>query len=98
MGAGQANRELGEFAEGTVDPDRTAMLLGDDIVADRQAETGAFAGWLGREERLEQFFALFGRNARAVVAHPDLDRVAEVARGHLQRRVISRIRRLAAAF
>ena len=37
-----------------VDLDRAAMLLGDDVVADREAEAGAFAGRLGREERLEQ--------------------------------------------
>ena len=31
-----------------------------------------------------------GRDAGAVVAHPDLDRVAEVARRHLQRRAEGR--------
>ena len=52
--AGQADRELGEFADLAVDLDRAAMLLGDDVIADREAEPGAFAGRLGREERLEQ--------------------------------------------
>jgi hypothetical protein len=31
------------------------QLLRDDVVGDRQAEVGALAGWLGGEERLEQF-------------------------------------------
>src|SRR6266481_2298903 len=74
----QADRELGELAKRAVDLDRAAMLLGDDVVADRQAEAGSFAGRLGREEGLEQFVAEFGWDAGAVVAHPDLDFVAEI--------------------
>jgi hypothetical protein len=62
------------------------MLLGDDVPADREAEPGALAGRLGGEERLEQFVPDLGRDAGAVVAHPDLDRVAEIARRHLQHR------------
>ena len=54
-----------------------AVLLRDDVVADRQAEAGALAGRLGGEERLEQLVPDLGRNADAVVAHADLDRVAE---------------------
>ena len=65
-----------------LDRDRAAMLLRDDVVADRQPEAGAFAGRLGREERLEQLVAVFRADAGAVVAHPDLDRVAEIARRH----------------
>jgi hypothetical protein len=42
----QADREFGEFADPAVDLDRAAMLLGDDVPADRQAEPGAFAGRL----------------------------------------------------
>jgi hypothetical protein len=45
--AWQADRELGEFAEPAVYGDRSAMLLGDDVPADRQAAPGAFAGRLG---------------------------------------------------
>jgi len=29
------------------------MLLGHDVVADRETKAGALAGWLRREERLE---------------------------------------------
>src|SRR3979411_2931867 len=46
-------------AEPVVDHgERAAVLLGDDVRADRQAEPGAFAGGLGYNERLEQFVAL----------------------------------------
>ena len=81
--ARQADGEFGELADFAVDRDRAAMLLRDDVVADRQAEPGALAGRLGREERLEQLVADLRRDADAVVAHPDLDRVADVARRHL---------------
>src|SRR5437899_8058640 len=69
----QADRELGELAERAVDLDRAAMLLSDDVIADRETQPGAFAGRLGRKEGLEQFVSEFGRDAGAVVAHPDLD-------------------------
>ena len=39
-----------------------------DIVADREAEAGALAGRLRREERLEQFVFDLGRNADAIIA------------------------------
>ena len=71
--AGQPYRELGEVADLAIDRERTAVLLRDDLVGDRQAEAGAFAGRLGGEERLEQFIPVFRRNADTVVAHPDLD-------------------------
>src|SRR5437868_10742167 len=80
----QAQDELGELPRLAVDRDRPAMLLRDDVVADREAEAGALAGWLGGEERLEQLVAVLGRDAGSVVAHLDLDRLAEVARRHLQ--------------
>src|SRR5215213_6690821 len=51
------------------------MLLRDDVVTDRQTQAGALAGRLGREEGLEQLVPDLGRNARAVVAHRDLDHV-----------------------
>ena len=61
------------------------MLLGDDLVADRQPEPGAYAGRLRGEERLEQFVLDVVGNADAVVAHPHLDGLAEIARGHCER-------------
>ena len=94
--ARQADGEFGELADPAVDRDRAAMLLGDDVIADREAQPGALAGRLRREERLEQLVAQLGANAGAVVAHRDLDRIAEVPRRHLEGRLELRIgRRLA---
>ena len=56
------------------------MLLHDDVVADRQAQAGALARGLGREERVEDAVADLRRDAVAVVADPHLHRVAQVAR------------------
>jgi len=81
--AGQADREFGEIIDLAIDLDRAAVLLGHDVVADRETEAGALAGRLGREERLEQPVAQFGRDANAVVADADLDSGAEIARRHL---------------
>src|SRR6516225_9441538 len=88
-GTRQADREFGEFAGFAVDRDGAAMLLRDDVVADREAETGALTGRLGREERLKQLVPDFGRDAGAVVAHPDLDRLAQIAGRHLEGRAIA---------
>src|SRR5215469_11968968 len=54
VSAGQSNRELREIADLAVDSNRTAMLLGLDVVADREAKAGAFASRLGREEWLKE--------------------------------------------
>ena len=53
--------------------DRAAMLLGHDVVADREAEAGALAGRLGGEKRLEQFVPDLGRNAAAIVVDMDFE-------------------------
>ena len=50
----QTDREFDELTLSTVDLDRAAVLLGNDVPADRQAKTGALAGRLGREEGREQ--------------------------------------------
>src|SRR5262249_24759499 len=65
--ARQAHRELGEGARLALDRDGAAMLLRDDVPADRETEPGAFAGRLGREERLEQFVATFWRHPPPLV-------------------------------
>src|SRR5580692_10630574 len=67
--ARQPYRELAVVADLAVHGDVAAMLLRDDVVGDRQAETGAFAGRLGGEERLEQLVPDVGRYAGAVVPH-----------------------------
>jgi len=95
-GTRQTDRKFCEFAELAVDGDRAAMLLGNNVVADREAEPGALAGWLGRKERLEQFVPDLGRDAGAVGAHADLNLRAEVACRHLEARLEFRTIRLVA--
>src|SRR5215813_11871937 len=95
-GPRQTDLEPGKRANLAVDVDRAAMLLGDDIPADRQAEPSSFAGRFGREKWLEQLVAKFGPDADAVVAHADLYHLAEIARRHLQPE--ARLAGMAAAF
>src|SRR5215469_3356718 len=44
MSTGQSSGELSELADPAIDGDRAAMLLGHDIIADRQAESCRAAG------------------------------------------------------
>jgi hypothetical protein len=53
------------------------MLLDNNIVTDREAKSGALAGWLGREEGIEHFFLYFRQNANTIVPNPDLHAVTE---------------------
>jgi hypothetical protein len=48
---GQSHCEFSVLPHVALDLDRSAMLLRDDVVADRQAEPRPFAGWLGREKK-----------------------------------------------
>ena len=93
----QPHRELGEVADLAIYRDGAAVLLGYDLVADRQPKPGALAGWLGREERLEQFVVILRRNADPVVTHADLDAFADLAGRDRQRWAECAVR-LAAAF
>ena len=81
--ARQADGKFGELAGFAVDLDRAAVLLRDDVPTDREPQTGPFSGRLSSEERLKQPVPDFGRDTGAVIAHPDLDRVAQIARPHL---------------
>ena len=83
MSTGQSNRELSEIADLAIDGDRAAMLLGHDVVADREAEAGAFPGRLGREERLKELVLDLWCDANAIVAHLHLDGLAEIPRRYL---------------
>src|ERR1051326_6137330 len=85
----QAHGEFGEGARLAVDADRAAMLLRDDVVADRQPEPGALPGRLCREEGLEQPVAAFRRDPGAVIADAYLDVVPEIARHHFQYRPVA---------
>ena len=52
----------------------SAMLLHNDVVADRQTQARALSRWLRRKERIENFLANLRRNAVAVVADSNLPR------------------------
>src|SRR5689334_21308709 len=98
MPAGQSDGELSVLADTAVDLDRAAMLLGHDVIADREAKTGSLAGRLCREERLEQLVFDLGRNSHAVVADPDFDSIAEISCGHPQSRLETRVASFSLAF
>src|SRR5271157_3186764 len=53
------------------------MLLDDDVVTEREAKSGALAGRLGGEERIEHLFLHLRRDAGAIVADADLDPVTQ---------------------
>src|SRR5215208_1560385 len=84
--AWQADGELGERAGFALNRDRAAMLLGDNVVADRQTEPGAFAGRLGGEEGLKELVLDLRRDAGTVVANPHLCGLAQIARPYGQHR------------
>ena len=87
----QPDSEFSELTDPAIDGDRAAVLLGHDVVADREPEPGALTGWLGGEEGLEQLVLNLGWNADAIVPHLHLDRIAEISRRHLQSGVEFRI-------
>src|SRR5262249_11089949 len=80
-----------------VDIDRPAMLLDDDVMADRKTKPRPFASRLCCEERIEHPFFHFRQNSVAIVSNPDFDAVAEIFCRCRQRRLIaiSPIQRLA---
>ena len=98
MSAGQSDSELGELADLTIDLDRAAMLLGHDVVADREAEAGSLAGRFGREERLKKLVFDLRWDTDAIVADSDFDHIAEIARRHPQSRLEVRLASLPLAF
>jgi hypothetical protein len=80
MNTGQSNSKLGKLADPAAEGDGAAVLLGHDVVTDREAKAGAFPGWPGCEERLKELVLDLGWNADAVVAYLDLNRIAEILR------------------
>src|SRR5438094_8265479 len=66
--ARQSDREFGKLAHTAVDLNGTAMLLGYDVVADRESKSRALSGRLCREEGLKQLVLDFGWNAHAIIA------------------------------
>src|ERR1043165_9497671 len=65
------------------------MLLDDDIVTQRQTESGPLAGRFGGEERVEHLFPDLRGYAAAIVPDPDLDAVAKIARRRREHRFVA---------
>src|SRR5579862_8827118 len=74
----QNNPKFGELAGLGIDLYGPAMLLDDDVMADREPKPRTFTRWLGGEKRIEHLLLHVGRYAGAVVANADFDAVAEV--------------------
>ena len=87
--ARQNDLKLSIFARLGLDFNRPAMLLHDDIVADGEAKAGAFSGWLGGEERIEDLFLHLRRNPGAVVPNRDFHTVSEAACRDRKNRLIA---------
>jgi len=56
------------------------MLLGHDVVADREAEAGSLADRFGREERLKMLVFDLRWDTGAIVTDSDFDLIAKIAR------------------
>ena len=61
-----------------IDLYRPRMLLHDDVVSDGQAKASALSSGFCCEKWIEHLFPYFGRDARAIVANPNLNFLAEV--------------------
>src|SRR6266403_3347770 len=85
--ARKRNNEFGKYAWLGIDVDLAAMLFHHDVVAHRQAKSGALAGGFGGEKWIEHFLLYFQWDSGAVIADPDFDLVAETFRGRAQRRL-----------
>src|SRR5689334_16906660 len=84
--ARQGNNEFGKFIHLAVHLDRPAMLLRNDVVADRQAKPGTLACGLSGEKRLEKFVAYVVWNACSIVAYKHLHAVRRGTGRYLQHR------------
>src|SRR3981189_1838368 len=83
----QRDNEFGKCARLSIDVDLAAMLFHHDVVAHRQAKSGALARGFGGEEGIEHFLLYCQRASGAVIANPDFHPVAEVFRGRAERRL-----------
>src|SRR5215213_10879793 len=71
----QFHEEGGACVRSRFEADAPPMLV-DDGVRDGEAESGAFANFLGREERVENFRLHILRDARSIVVDLENDAVA----------------------
>src|SRR5262249_16097826 len=67
--AGQDNCDFGELARLCIDFDQPAMLFDNDVVANREPQSGALSGGFRREEWIKHLVLYVIRNTRAVVAY-----------------------------
>src|SRR5438132_14251024 len=84
VSARQPDSEFSELPDPAIDCDRAAMLLGHDVIADREAEASSLAGRRGREEWLEQLVLDLRCDAGAVVADADFRCIAKIPRRDIQ--------------
>src|SRR6185437_6100094 len=87
VAARQGDDELGKCAGLGLDINPAAMLLDDDVMGHRKAESRPLSGRFGGEEGIEHLFSHVGRDTAAVVANPDFDRLAEVSGGRDEHRL-----------
>src|SRR5215813_12461864 len=91
MPAGQSDGELRVLADPAIDLYCAAMLLGHDVVADREAKASSFAGRLGCEEWLKKLVLDLRGNADAIIADTNFHCISEISRRYLQSRLEIRI-------
>jgi hypothetical protein len=60
----QNQPDLREFVGLGIHFNKTCMLFDDDVMANRETETGALSGWFCCEERIEHLFLDLGRYGR----------------------------------
>src|SRR5258708_5969493 len=61
------------------------MLLHHNVMANRQTQSGTFAGRFCREKWIEDFLSNFGPNSCAIITNANLDFVAKVLRFNYER-------------
>src|SRR5258705_8806159 len=83
--ARKRNNEFGKYAWLGIDVDLAAMLFHHDVVAHRQAKSGALAGGFGGEKGIEHLLLYFQPDPGAVVADPAFPLVTEAFFGRAQR-------------
>src|SRR5882757_4072268 len=71
--ARQGNNELGKCAGLGFDIDPPTVLLDDDVMGHREAETCTLPGRFGGEEGIEHLLSHLGRYAGTVVVNSDFD-------------------------
>jgi hypothetical protein len=76
----QKNPELSKRANLAIDLNRAAVLLGHNLVADREPKSSALSGRFGSHEGLEELISDLWRNAGAIIPYPDLDGLAQISR------------------